>query len=142
MNLILGTALLEVGKKLIDKIFPNAEDKAKAELELFRMQQAGEFREVEALLQSDKNQTDVNAREAENPSLFVSGWRPAAGWVCVSGLFYSFLIRPALTWASLVYDKPIPPALDMETLLALLSGLLGLGYMRAREKLGGVARVK
>lgn len=142
MNPLIVTGLLEAGKKLIDKWFPDAESKAKAELELYRMQQAGEFREVESMLASDKAQTDINAKEAENPSVFVSGWRPAVGWVCVAGLAYSFVIRPFLAWGALFYDKPEPPTLDLEQLIGLLFGLLGLGYYRMREKMAGVARIR
>ena len=36
--------------------------------------------ELEGLAQ--KAQTDINLVEAQNPKLFVSGWRPAVGWLC------------------------------------------------------------
>ena len=39
---------LGIGGKLIDKIFPDPEQKAKAQLELMRLTQEGELRELEA----------------------------------------------------------------------------------------------
>lgn len=39
----------------------------------------------------DSAQLAVNTAEASNPSLFVSGWRPAVGWVCVLGLLVPML---------------------------------------------------
>jgi hypothetical protein len=42
------TAVLDVGMRLVDKFFPNPEDKAKAQLELLKMQQAGDFKKIEA----------------------------------------------------------------------------------------------
>ena len=39
------------------------------------------------------------AAEAQSGSLFIGGWRPAVGWVCVLGLAYQFLAFPMLAWA-------------------------------------------
>lgn len=41
------TAILDVGGKLIDKLIPDPTEKAKAQLELLRLQQEGQFKEVE-----------------------------------------------------------------------------------------------
>lgn len=144
--------LIEFGTSLIDKFIPDPQAKAKAQVELMQQAQAGEFKEIEAALQIAANQTSINVEEAKNPSLFVSGWRPATGWACVIGLVYSFLIQPLLAWltpmlsdnvcTSTIIDnctKP-PPELDIGTLLVLLGGMLGLGTLRTKEKLEGVAR--
>lgn len=84
-------------------------------------------------------QLKINEAEATNPSLFVSGWRPAAGWVCVSGLAYTFLLQPIMAWASDIYKCPVPPAIDMSMLFNLLVGMLGLAGVRAYEKVQKVA---
>ncbi len=47
MDPITITGLLNVGGKLIDKLFPDPEAKARAQAELLRMQQDGELREIE-----------------------------------------------------------------------------------------------
>jgi hypothetical protein len=42
------TAILGIGEKLIDKFFPDPEQKAKAQLELLQMQQNGELAQIQA----------------------------------------------------------------------------------------------
>jgi len=42
------TAIIDVGMRLVDKFFPNPEDKAKAQLELMQMQQNGELARIQA----------------------------------------------------------------------------------------------
>jgi hypothetical protein len=41
-------AILDIGSKLIDKFFPDPEQKAKAQLELMQMQQNGELARIQA----------------------------------------------------------------------------------------------
>jgi len=41
------TAILDVGGKLIDKLIPDPTEKAKAQFELLRLQQEGQFKEIE-----------------------------------------------------------------------------------------------
>ncbi len=43
----IGTAVVGIGGKLIDKFFPDPVEAAKAKAELLRMQQAGELKELE-----------------------------------------------------------------------------------------------
>lgn len=121
---------------VIDKIWPNKDEAEKAKLRLFELQQSGMLAEMAAIGESDKGQVEINKVEAASDSPFKSGWRPAAGWTCVLGLFYSFIAFPALSWLSVNIEWKPPPSLDIEALLALLFGLLGLGYYRTREKLG------
>jgi Holin of 3TMs, for gene-transfer release len=122
--------------KVFDRVFPNPEDKAKAQLEVLKMNQAGEFRMQDSLDNSDAGQVKVNMIEAGSDSLFKSGWRPAAGWACVSGLWYQFLLSPLLWWLAqnfLGWTKA-PPELAIESLMTLLFGLLGLGAYRTYER--------
>jgi len=126
--------------KIIDKLIPDPQAKAQAQIELLRLQQAGEFKQLETDLQLALAQTDINKAEAASANLFVSGWRPAVGWVCVLGLVYQYLGQPLLTWASSAFGVPAPPALDLGDLIVLLGGMLGLGTLRTVEKRAGVAR--
>ena len=90
-------------------------------------------------------QTSVNALEAQNKSMFVAGWRPAVGWVCVSGMFYTFLLKPILPWlvdsicqvAGAEFALTALPEVPMGDLIILLGGMLGLGGLRTVEKLKG-----
>lgn len=127
---------LDIGGKIIDKIWPDPAQKAQAQLELFKLQQSGELAQLTADTDLAKAQTAVNAAEAANQNLFVAGWRPFIGWVCGSGLAYQFIAAPLLTWGSALAGHAITaPSLDLGTLLNLLLGMLGLGAMRTVEKL-------
>ena len=84
-------------------------------------------------------QIDVNKTEATSSNLFVSGWRPSVGWVCVFGLIYSFILQPIISWYSTAHGYVSPPALDLSTLITILGGLLGIGTLRTVEKINGVA---
>lgn len=125
--------------KVIDKIIPDPQAKAQAILEARRMDQAGEFKTLEADVQLAMGQVDVNKIEAASASFFRGGWRPAVGWVCVTGLLYNYVIQPLLAWASGIYSVPVPPKLDMGDLITLLAGMLGFGGMRMLERLKGKA---
>lgn len=133
-------SIFDFGSAVINKIWPDAADAEKAKLAMLELQQKGAFKELEMNLELAKGQLAVNVEEAKNPSVFVSGARPAAMWVCVFGLFYSFIMQPLLSWVSLMYQKPVPPDLDTVVLVELLAGLLGLSGLRSWEKGQGVAR--
>jgi len=96
---------------------------------------------------TDLAQVDINKIEAASSSVFVSGWRPAVGWVGVLGLAYQFLGYPLMQWCwafgqgveLIPAGLSAPPDLDVEQLMTLLAGLLGFGGMRSFEKHKGVA---
>ena len=121
---------IAAGMKVLDKFIPDPEAKAKAETAL-----------RDSLLSWDKAQSEVNAVEAANASVFVSGWRPFIGWCCGLALAYQFVAAPILVWValSLGFHPPIPPKLD-DTLWQLVFAMLGMGGLRTLEKLKGVAR--
>lgn len=125
--------------RVIDKLIPDPVAKAQAQAEALRMQQAGEFKQIETDLQLALGQIETNKIEAGAPDLFRGGWRPAVGWVCVIGLLYTYLLQPLLSWASGMASVPAPPQLDLQELLVLLGGMLGFGGMRMFERLKGKA---
>lgn len=136
MNSLLAGGLFDVLGKVFDRVFPDPQQKAQAQLELLKMQQAGEFKELDASVQLALGQMEVNKVEAASESTFKSGWRPAIGWVCAFGLLYQLLLRPLLGWAAANYFKwSMPPSLEMDTLGTLLFGMLGLGAFRTVEKI-------
>ena len=88
-------------------------------------------------------QQAINQEEAKHPSLFVSGWRPFIGWICGIGLFYHYIVDRLISWVIVVWfaeSKIVTPTFDIQDLLVILGGLLGLGTLRSAEKLKGVAR--
>ena len=126
--------------KVIDKLIPDPTAKAQAQLDLLKLQQAGEFKELDADLALKLEQIKVNAIEAQSPDFFRGGWRPFVGWVCGTGLAVQFLVAPVASWAAALLGHAVAfPSLDMGTLLTLLGGLLGLGTMRTAEKFKGVS---
>lgn len=123
---------------ILNKVIPDPQARAAAQLEMFKAQQAGEFKELDNQLQRDLAQIGVNQAEAQSPDFFRGGWRPATGWVCVIGLLYAFLLQPLLAWGSGIWHFPVPPVLDLATLLTILGGMLGLGTLRTTERVQGV----
>ncbi len=83
-------------------------------------------------------QTKINEVEAKHRSVFVAGWRPFIGWVCGLALAYNFIIRDLFIWV--IDPEIVPPALQMEHLMTVLFGMLGLGGLRTYEKLKDKAR--
>lgn len=131
-------AIFNMGSKIIDKIWPDKIEAEKAKLKLFEMQQAGEFKDLEAELQKARMQVDVNVAEAQSGSNFRGGWRPFIGWVCGSGLCYAVLLQPIMTG---IIQATVPemrtfvmPSVQTDALMALLFGMLGLGGYRTYEK--------
>jgi|TARA_R110000744_G_scaffold116254_2_gene217371 hypothetical protein len=78
-------------------------------------------------------QTKINEIEAGHRSIFVAGWRPFIGWICGFALAYNFIIRDLFIW--ILKPADIPPALQMEHLMTVLLGMLGLGGLRTYEKI-------
>lgn len=135
------TAALNFGGKLLDKFIADPKQKDEAKLKLLEMTQNGELARLTAETDLAKGQIAINAEEAKNPSLFVSGWRPFVGWVCGLGLCMQFLVKPIIEWVSIAFGHPLAlPPLDMSTLVTMLGGLLGLGTLRTVEKVKDVAR--
>ena len=83
----------------------------------------------------------VNREEAKHKSIFVSGWRPSVGWVCSIALFWHFVLQPFVVFGATVagYELPPLPEFDMDSLMTVLLGMLGLGGMRTLEKTKNVA---
>ncbi len=129
------TAGLDVVNKVLDKFFPNADDRAKAAFQLAQLQQSGELAEITA-------QTDINKVEAANTNWFVAGWRPCVGWICAIGLGYATLIEPFMRFIAVVFFSYSGtfPQIDLSITNTLLTGMLGLGSIRMYEKVKGVER--
>lgn len=136
MNPLLLGGVFEIGKTIIEKVWPDPEVQAKAQIELLKLQQEGAFRELDVDLQLKMAQIELNKIEAAQNGTFKGGWRPAVGWICAAGLLYEFLIRTIVPWAlavTLGHDVPPMPSLD-NVLMELLFAMLGLGMYRSYEK--------
>ena len=135
-------AVADLASKVLDKCFPDKDAADKAKLALFQMQQQGEFKQLEMDYNLALEQIKVNAIQAANPSLFVSGGRPAIMWVCVTAYAFNYLLMPLANWIVKFWiaDAPVIVALDTGELTTLLFGMLGISGMRMVEKIKGVAK--
>tara|TARA_R100000951_G_C2558578_1_gene154854 strand:+ start:230 stop:625 length:396 start_codon:yes stop_codon:yes gene_type:complete len=89
-----------------------------------------------------KGQLAINAEEAKSRNIFVSGWRPSVGWCCSLALFAHFLVFPTMdvVTAYMGIEAVAYPSFDMDSLMTVLLGLLGLGGMRSFEKAKGLTK--
>ena len=139
MDPITISGLFGIGGKLIDKLFPNPEDKAKAQLELLRLQQSGELEQV-------KVQLSAILAEAQSADPYTSRARPSflyvvyvlLLWSIPMGVLTVFNPEAAATftqgfkgWLAAIPDS-----------MLTLFGTVMLGYSAGRswEKVKGAAK--
>lgn len=128
---------------LLNKVLPDADAKAKAQIELAKLAQDGEFKALDMQLQVNLAQAKINEIEAASSNPMAATWRPAAGWVCVLALGYEFLLRPILPWALTVAQVPgVPPLPSLDAVLwELVFAMLGIGGMRSYERSQRVSKL-
>lgn len=128
---MIGAAILGTISSVLDKVIPDVNARKAAKEALAEAERQGE---LDLLL----GQLSINRQEAAHKSLFVAGWRPAVGWVCVLAMGNNFLIIP---YADAFFPN-VMIQLDVAQMMPVLIGMLGLGGMRSYEKVRGVAREK
>lgn len=133
MNPLLVAPLLDFGKSILNRVFPNEEERRKAEAEFLTLAAQGELKQV-------ISQLEINAREAAHPSIFVAGWRPFFGWAGGVGFIYATILQPALAWLATVKGWPAPPSVNLDLLWVVVTGMLGIGGLRTFEKAKGVSK--
>jgi len=84
--------------------------------------------DIASALDFARLQSEQNSKEAENPSLFIAGWRPALGW--------SLGAMVTWQWIAATWHGPVVEASVYNVSLALLGTLVGA---RTVEKWKGVA---
>lgn len=128
------SALIDIGGKVFDRLFPDPAQAANAKLELLKLQQNGDLAVI-------TKQLEINAKEAQHTSLFVSGWRPSVGWVCSIAFAWNWIGLPVATFVAAYIGKTLDLApADLSEMMPVLMGLLGLGGLRTYEKIHNVAR--
>ena len=139
MNPLFIGPILEIGKGIINRLFPDPAAATAAQLELLKMQQNGELAQLAAETDLAKLQLQVNVEEAKSTNWFVAGWRPFVGWTCGAGLVYVAVLEPLARFAAKVafgYSGEFP-SISTDITLQVLLGMLGLGAMRSVEKIKG-----
>ena len=124
----IGSVIESVGK-VAEHFVTTDKEKMALEIEARKLDQA-----------NDMAQIGVNTEEAKSASLFVSGWRPAVGWVCGFGLLYVSVLLPIAEFVAKMYGYTGSfPEVDTTITMQVLFGMLGLSGMRTYEKTKGVA---
>lgn len=120
---------------ILDKFIEDKDQKAKLAHEIATM---AERHAQEQLLA----QLEVNKAEAAHRSMWVAGWRPMIGWTCGVALAWHFVFAPCVVFLLALLGVVVPelPAFDMDSLMTVLLGMLGLGGLRTFEKSKGLAR--
>jgi hypothetical protein len=133
--------IFSLGGKLLERLFPDPEKRAAAQLELEKMRESGELARLAAETGLAQGQIDTNKIEAASPRLFVSGWRPWVGWVCGAAFAYAAILEPVARFVSAVWFGYTGtfPAIDTALTMQVLFGILGLGGLRSWEKSKNVA---
>lgn len=107
-------------KGILGMIFPDktAEDQAK----------------LAAALALITAQTDVDKAEAQSTDP-LQHWRGGLGWVCVMGYAWNFVLQPITLAVCHIFNHPVVlPSLDIEPLITLTVGMLGLGGLHAYQQ--------
>lgn len=126
----LATTLLSLLPDIFSRVLGDSPEDVQKKVEL-------QAEITKAVLASEDEQNKVNAVEAASSNMFVAGWRPAIGWVCVLGWTLT-VMRPILDVLLVKCGFGHIPALDTTELNTLLMGMLGLGGMRTAEKINMV----
>ena len=125
--------IMGVANPLLDRFFP---DKSKAQEFMAEFQ----TKLLDAQVQLDTAQSDVNKVEAASEDGFTRRWRPFIGWVCGSAFAINFVVIPMLAALSALAGSPLSlPPLDISEMMPVLLGMLGLGSLRTFEKVSGFA---
>jgi hypothetical protein len=132
-------SIFNIGGKIIDKLFPDPEQRAKAQLELLKMQQQGELDEV-------KVQLSAIIAEAQSPDPWTSRARPSFLYVVYLLLLWSIpmgilaIFRPDAAVAFTAGFKGWMTAIP-DSILQLF-GVVMTGYVMGRswEKVKGAAK--
>jgi Mg2+ and Co2+ transporter CorA len=120
---------------ILDKFIEDKDQKARLSHEIATMAQRHAQEQVLA-------QLEVNKTEAAHRNLWVAGWRPFVGWTCGAAMAWHFILLPVTLFVTSFtgFEVPQLPAFDMDSLMTVLLGMLGLGGLRTFEKSKGLAR--
>lgn len=128
---------LSVVSPIVERVLdfiPNPAEKARAQMEI-------QNQLMSAAIAESQGQLEVNKVEAASSSVFVSGWRPAIGWVCAFGFAWQFVVLPLASWLMTITGITTPlPNIDTNSLYSLTMGMLGMGALRSFEKWKGITK--
>jgi len=120
---------------LLDKFIEDKDQKAQLAHEIATMSERHMQEQI-------MGQLEINKAEAQHRSIFVAGWRPFLGWILASAMGWHFIFAPVTIFVCAYLGVEIPelPVFDMDSLMTVLLGMLGLGGLRTVEKLKKVTK--
>ena len=128
------SAIMPMVGEVVDRLVPDKAGAAKAKQDL-------EAKLVDAAMAGQLGNLEINTVEAAHRSVWVSGWRPCVGWVAAVSLGAHYLVWPTAQWVGTLVGFPNPPPqFDMDHLMTILMGMLGLGGLRTYEKQKGLTK--
>jgi hypothetical protein len=136
---------ISLGEQLLLRVIKDPQQQSEAMQKLKELDQQGELAFLNATLQVDLAQVEVNKVEASNESFFVSGARPAIIWVGAASLacyYVPFALVSVGVWAweCIQAHAVLPrPELGLGDLLGLLGSILGVSTLRSADKWKGVS---
>ena len=121
---------------LLDKFIEDKDQKAKLAHDIATMAERHAH-------EANMGQLEINKAEAQQRSIFVAGWRPFLVGGLSFAMIWHFVLVPMATFgfAYAGIEAPDLPAFDMDSLMTVLLGMLGLGGLRSFEKTKGLTRV-
>lgn len=121
---------------LLSRVIPDKSERDRLAHEISTMAEVQAHQQIMA-------QVEVNKVEAAHRSLYVAGWRPFIGWSCGIAMAFNYIGVPVIETGSVLYGTPLSiDPLDLEVMMPVLLGMLGLGGMRSYEKRNKVSREK
>ena len=117
---------------LLDKFIEDKDQKAQLAHDIATMAERH-------MHEANMGQIEINKAEAQHRSMFVAGWRPFLGWGLSFAMLWHFVLAPVTIFGFAYSGMPAPdlPMFDMDSLMTVLLGMLGLGGLRTVEKIKG-----
>jgi hypothetical protein len=138
VNPVIGGVMTLAGK-VLDNLYPDPVERAKAQQALDAIRDGKEARELNAMLQAQMGQIEIDKVEAGSENSFKSCWRPFLGWICGISLAYSWLLQPLLVWMSVNAGWKPPLTLSVAEQMTIVGQMMGLATARTVEKIKGSA---
>lgn len=129
------SAIFDLGKTAIEKIWPDPTKRAQEIRLLEEMKQKGDLAELDAHVKLLMGQMNINMEEAKHKSVFVAGWRPFVGWVGGFSLAYVSILEPLMRFIAIMVGYAGEfPIIDTTLNMQVLMGMLGIAGMRSYDK--------
>ena len=118
------TAILNTGTAIINKLFPDPLERAKAEATLLELHQGGELKELESAM-------NIIVAEAKSEHWIVAAWRPILMLTFTAIVANNYILYPYL---SLFWDDAPVLTIPLEMWSLMKIGLGGYVVGRSVEK--------